>query len=93
MGSGFEAPSVEAVSAGRWHYTADQCKSLISILQERMEEACSGEPYVVSFFDEFVYARALRSHSTSQFPERRGLDGGLDSSVENQGYQMRRFDG
>ena len=33
-----EAPSVEAVSAGRWHETADHCKNPISILPERIEE-------------------------------------------------------
>ena len=32
------APSVEAVSSGRWHYTADHCRSLISVLNERLAE-------------------------------------------------------
>ena len=32
------APSVEAVSSGRWHYTADQCQCFLAILQERLSE-------------------------------------------------------
>ena len=31
-------PSVEAVSAGRGHDSADQCRSLISVLNERLED-------------------------------------------------------
>ena len=31
-----EAPSVEAVSAGPWHFSAEQCEGLISKLQGRI---------------------------------------------------------
>ena len=32
------APSMEAVFAGRYHYSLDQCRSLNSALQERVKE-------------------------------------------------------
>ena len=32
------APTVEAVSSGRWHYSAEQCRDLIAVLNERLEE-------------------------------------------------------
>ena len=35
VGAHMEPPSVEAVSSGRWHCCVDQCRSLISVLNER----------------------------------------------------------
>ena len=32
------APSVEAVSSGRWHCSAEQCRDLIAVLNDRLEE-------------------------------------------------------
>ena len=58
----------EAVSTGRWHYTADQCQSLTAILQERLTEHQSDIDANMAFDT--------------------GLEGGVDSSEENLGWQL-----
>ena len=58
------APSVEAVSSGRWHCSAEQCRDLIADLNEKLEEHQS-------------ICEANLAHGDLDAPL--GLEGGLDS--------------
>ena len=60
------APSVEAVSSGRWHYSAEQCRDLIAVLNDRLEEHQS------------IYEANL---AHGDYDETRSIEGGPDSEV------------
>ena len=60
------APTVEAVSSGRWHYSEQDCKDLIAVLRSRLEE------------HQQIYEANL---AHGDYDDIRGLEGGPDSEV------------
>ena len=60
------APTVEAVSSGRWHYSEQDCHELIAVLRSRLEE----------------HREAFEANvAHGDFDANGGLEGGLDSEV------------
>ena len=60
------APTVEAVSSGRWHYSEQDCHELIAVLRRRLEE----------------HRETLEANlAHGDFDSNGGLEGGLDSEV------------
>ena len=60
------APTVEAVSSGRWHYSEQDCRDLIAVLRSRLEE------------HQQIYEANL---AHGDYVDNRGLEGGPDSEV------------
>ena len=60
------APTVEAVSSGRWHYSEDDCHELIAVLRSRLQE----------------HRDAMEANiAHGDCDANGGLEGGLDSEV------------